>query len=110
LAGPDSMPEAIAAAHRLAGSAATLGASRLAAMAQRFQAEARGLPPAGMLALRDRVLAVAAETRAALPAAEPRPENQAEPRPQNHAEPRRETQAEPVQDTEAEPRQDTTLA
>ena len=61
--------EALGAAHRLAGSAATLGASRLAAAARHFQAEAPGLPPAEARALREATLAVARETLAALEAA-----------------------------------------
>ncbi len=67
-AGPGMIGEAIAAAHRLTGSAATLGASRLAAAARQFQADARRLPPAEAMALRDSVLAVADETLAALEA------------------------------------------
>ena len=61
--------EALGAAHRLAGSAATLGASRLAAAARHFQAEAPGLPPDEARALREATLAVARETLAALEAA-----------------------------------------
>ncbi|WP_052389218.1 PAS-domain containing protein [Belnapia moabensis] len=68
-AGPEMVSEAIAAAHRLTGSAATLGASRLAAVSRQFQADARRLPPAEAMALRASVLAVADETLAALEAA-----------------------------------------
>jgi CheY-like chemotaxis protein len=64
--------EALAAAHRLAGSAATLGASRLAAAARQFQAEVRSLRMAEALALRDRVVTVATETQAALEAVLPK--------------------------------------
>jgi signal transduction histidine kinase/CheY-like chemotaxis protein/HPt (histidine-containing phosphotransfer) domain-containing protein len=68
-AGPEMVSEAIAAAHRLTGSAATLGASRLAAAARQFQADARRLPAEEAMALRALVLAVADETLAALEAA-----------------------------------------
>lgn len=59
-------------AHRLAGSAATLGAMRLAAAAQALEQAARRSPPADpatLAPLRDRVLAVVDETLAALDAA-----------------------------------------
>ena len=69
---PEDTAEAISAAHRLAGSAATLGASRLAAVARQFQAEARNLPVAEVAARRVVLLAVAVETQAALEAALPR--------------------------------------
>ena len=69
---PEDLTEALAAAHRLAGSAATLGASRLAAVARQFQAEARSLPIAEVAARRAVLLAVAAETQAALEAVLPR--------------------------------------
>ena len=68
-AGPEMVGEAIAAAHRLTGSAATLGATRLAAAARQFQADARQLPPGEAMALRQTVLVVAEETLAALEAA-----------------------------------------
>lgn len=68
-AGPEMASEAIAAAHRLTGSAATLGASRLAAAARQFQADAKRLPAEEAMALRASVLAVADETLAALEAA-----------------------------------------
>ena len=69
---PEDMAEALSAAHRLAGSAATLGASRLAAVARQFQSEARSLPVAEVSARRAVLLAVAAETQAALEAMLPR--------------------------------------
>ncbi|WP_431272575.1 response regulator [Dankookia sp. P2] len=47
---PDRM---VPAAHRLAGAAATLGATRLAAAARQFQADARRLPPEAMLRQRE---------------------------------------------------------
>ncbi len=73
-AGPEMIAEAIAAAHRLTGSAATLGASRLAAAARHFQGEARRLPAEDAMALRDAVLVVADETLVALQVAlGPRP-------------------------------------
>ncbi|MFC7692425.1 response regulator [Paeniroseomonas aquatica] len=65
-AGPEAMEEALSAAHRLAGSAATLGANRLAAAARQFQTEARTLPAAQALMLRGVVLTVAEETQKAL--------------------------------------------
>ena len=46
---PDRM---VPAAHRLAGAAATLGATRLATAARQFQGDARRLPPRPMLRLR----------------------------------------------------------
>ncbi len=65
-AGPADMAEAVAAAHRLAGSAATLGAGRLAAAARQFQAESQTASPEEVLASREALIAVAAETQAAL--------------------------------------------
>jgi CheY-like chemotaxis protein/HPt (histidine-containing phosphotransfer) domain-containing protein len=69
----DAIPAAVAAAHRLAISAATLGASRLAAVARQFQADAGTVAPAEALALRDTLLVVAADTQAALEMALRRP-------------------------------------
>ncbi|MFC7543222.1 Hpt domain-containing protein [Siccirubricoccus deserti] len=62
------MPEqaVLPAAHRLAGAAATLGANRLAAAARHLQSEAQHLPPDERLALREMVLAIAAESLEAL--------------------------------------------
>jgi len=65
----ETLPDAVGAAHRLAGAAATLGATRLAAAAREFQAEARHLPAEAALALRDEVLAIAGDTAKALAAA-----------------------------------------
>ncbi|WP_264185505.1 PAS-domain containing protein [Roseicella aerolata] len=56
----------IPSAHRLAGAAATLGATRLATAARQLQGEARQMTPEAAQALRAAVLAVAAETVAAL--------------------------------------------
>ncbi|MBL6453770.1 PAS-domain containing protein [Belnapia sp. T6] len=64
--GPDMVTEAVAAAHRLAGSAATLGAARLAAAARQFEAEARRLPANEAMPRREAVLVVADETLEAL--------------------------------------------
>ncbi len=61
--------DATPAAHRLAGSAATLGATRLAAAARHYQAESRRLPEADAAARRAALLAIAAETIVALEAA-----------------------------------------
>ncbi|MFZ4409445.1 MAG: PAS-domain containing protein [Paracraurococcus sp.] len=67
---PDRM---VPAAHRLAGAAATLGATRLATAARQFQTDARRLPPEALARLRLVVLEIAAETLAAFDqaAAEP---------------------------------------
>ena len=60
---PDRM---VPAAHRLAGAAATLGATRLATAARQFQGDARRLPLEAMLRLRRDLLEIAAESIAAL--------------------------------------------
>jgi signal transduction histidine kinase/HPt (histidine-containing phosphotransfer) domain-containing protein len=60
---PDRM---VPAAHRLAGAAATLGATRLAAVARQFQDNARQLPAEPMLRLRRVLLEIAADSIAAL--------------------------------------------
>jgi CheY-like chemotaxis protein/HPt (histidine-containing phosphotransfer) domain-containing protein len=60
---PDRM---VPAAHRLAGAAATLGATRLATAARQFQDDARRLPAEAMLRLRRGLLEIAAESIAAL--------------------------------------------
>ena len=65
IASPDRM---VPAAHRLAGAAATLGATRLATAARQFQSDAQRLPPDSMARLRRSVLEIAAETVAALDA------------------------------------------
>ncbi|MBK1659737.1 Hpt domain-containing protein, partial [Paracraurococcus ruber] len=58
----------VAAAHRLAGAAATLGATRLATAARQLQGTLRQLPPDAAEALRAAVLEVADETVALLEA------------------------------------------
>jgi signal transduction histidine kinase/CheY-like chemotaxis protein/HPt (histidine-containing phosphotransfer) domain-containing protein len=63
---PSSVEQMISAAHRLAGAAATLGATRLATAARQFQSEARRMTPEAALALRTVVLDIVAETVAAL--------------------------------------------
>ncbi|MBV1799962.1 PAS-domain containing protein [Siccirubricoccus sp. G192] len=65
----ESWPEMIPPAHRLAGAAATLGATRLATAARRLQSAGQRLPGAEMLALRDVVLDIATATIAVLEAA-----------------------------------------
>jgi CheY-like chemotaxis protein/HPt (histidine-containing phosphotransfer) domain-containing protein len=62
----EAWPEMIPPAHRLAGAAATLGATRLAAAARRLQSAGQRLPAAEMLALRTVVLDIATATIAAL--------------------------------------------
>ncbi|MCO6416863.1 PAS-domain containing protein [Siccirubricoccus sp. KC 17139] len=67
-AAPDAPAEqaVIPAAHRLVGAASTLGATRLATGARQLQEHAAQLPPPERLALREAVLAVAADSLAAL--------------------------------------------